>query len=232
VTVHRDKFLIINQLAALISQIYFRDETLHISESSPVHQQVFLTVHTAMVYVRQVCWQLASRIRMELRVPSWSCLQAVSKPVWHIPLLCVQRKTPDDGQRNCPKHVEFHSKNKFEKLVHLFCSIIRNLTRCMVTWTSNQASHRYSYFSWWWAHSCPKHVEKRNKLYLQDYTGMRGQQNIKLHQRPSLPSCLFPLASPYQTPVGILLSVTLDALPPHLIFLACTVLTFVSSPNT
>jgi len=43
----------------------------------------------------------------------------VSKPVWHIPLLCVQWKTPDDGQRNCPKHVEFYSKNKFEKSVHL-----------------------------------------------------------------------------------------------------------------
>ena len=25
----------------------------------------------------------------------------------------------DDGQKNCPKHVEFYSKNKFEKLVHL-----------------------------------------------------------------------------------------------------------------
>ena len=25
----------------------------------------------------------------------------------------------DDGQRNCPKHVEFYSKNKFEKLVHV-----------------------------------------------------------------------------------------------------------------
>jgi len=69
-----------------------------------------------MVYVIQVCWQLASRIRAET---SWYCSQAVSKPVWHIPLLCVQWKTPDDGQRNCPKHVEFYSKNKFEKLVHL-----------------------------------------------------------------------------------------------------------------
>jgi len=28
-------------------------------------------------------------------------------------------KTPDDGQRNCPKHIAFYSKNKFEKLVHL-----------------------------------------------------------------------------------------------------------------
>jgi hypothetical protein len=34
-------------------------------------------------------------------------------------LLCVQWKIPEDGQRNCPKHVEFHSKNKFKKLVHL-----------------------------------------------------------------------------------------------------------------
>jgi len=34
-------------------------------------------------------------------------------------------KTPDDGQRNCSKHVEFYSKNKFEKLVHLVGFIIR-----------------------------------------------------------------------------------------------------------
>ena len=33
--------------------------------------------------------------------------------------------TPDDGQRNCPKHVEFYSKNKVEKLVHLVGFIIR-----------------------------------------------------------------------------------------------------------
>jgi len=35
--------------------------------------------------------------------PSWSCSQAVSKPVWHIPLLCVHWKTTDDGYRNCLK---------------------------------------------------------------------------------------------------------------------------------
>jgi len=32
---------------------------------------------------------------------------------------------PDNGQRNCPKYVEFYSKNKFEKLVHLVGFIIR-----------------------------------------------------------------------------------------------------------
>jgi len=45
--------------------------------------------------------------------------------VWQTPLLCVQWKTPDDGQNNCPKHVDFNSKNKFEKLVHLVGFIIR-----------------------------------------------------------------------------------------------------------
>jgi len=40
----------------------------------------------------------------------------------------------------------------------------------MTVWSSTQSDkyqvlHRYSYFSWWWAHSCPKHVEKKiNKL--------------------------------------------------------------------
>ena len=32
----------------------------------------------------------------------------------------------DNGQRSCPKHVEFHSKNKFEKLVRLVGFIVRN----------------------------------------------------------------------------------------------------------
>jgi len=41
-------------------------------------------------------------------------------------LLCVQCvQTPDDGQRYCPKHVEFYSKNKFEKLVLIVGFIVR-----------------------------------------------------------------------------------------------------------
>ena len=40
-------------------------------------------------------------------------------------LLCVQCQTPDDGQKTCPKHVDLHSKNKFEKLVHLIGFIIK-----------------------------------------------------------------------------------------------------------
>ena len=52
-----------------------------------------------MVYVTQVCWQLASRIGTE------------------------QQYCPDPA-RNSPKHVEFYSKNKFEILVYLVGFII------------------------------------------------------------------------------------------------------------
>jgi hypothetical protein len=95
------------------------------------------------LYTQQ--WYMSNRFTDSLRAGSkwncvsfWSCSLAVSKPVWHTPLLCVQWKTPGDGQRNCPKHVEFHSKNKFEKLMHLVGFILRNLSRCTVTWTSNR----------------------------------------------------------------------------------------------
>jgi hypothetical protein len=47
-----------------------------------------------------------------------------------------------------------------------------------------RTSHRYGIFSWWWAHSWPKYVEKSNKhikkkhcatswFYLQEYTRMQ-----------------------------------------------------------
>ena len=88
VTVHRDTFLTITQTRCTKFSNLFWNETPHVSDSSPVHHQEFFTVHTAMVYV--------------------------IKPVWHIPLLYVQWKTPDDRQRNYPKHVEFHSKKKID----------------------------------------------------------------------------------------------------------------------
>ena len=87
-------------------------------------------------------WFMSYRFSDSLRAGSgWNCSQGVSKPVWHIPLLIVQWKSPDDGQRNCPKHVEFQSKNKFERSVCLLGFIIRNLTRCTVIWTSAKVSH-------------------------------------------------------------------------------------------
>ena len=81
-----------NHIDALISQINFCPSSgvYHCTHSKGISHRGLLAA----------CEQL----------PSWSCSQAVTKPVWHIPLLCVRWKTPDDGQRNCPKHVEFYSK--------------------------------------------------------------------------------------------------------------------------
>ena len=80
------------------------------------YQQLF-TVHTAMVYVIQICWQLASRIRTELCPdPARKLYNIYHCCVYSEKLLMVDRGT---------KHVEFYSKNKFEKLVHLVGFIIR-----------------------------------------------------------------------------------------------------------
>jgi len=78
-------------------------------------------VTSSSLYTQQ--WYMSYRFADSLRARSG--LNSVSKPVWHIPLLCVQWRTPDDGQRNCPKHVEFYSENKFEKTLHLVGFIIR-----------------------------------------------------------------------------------------------------------
>ena len=57
---------------------------------------------------------------------SYRFARKLSENLYEIYHSCVySEKTPDDGQRNCPKHVEFYSKNKFEKLVHLVGFIIK-----------------------------------------------------------------------------------------------------------
>ena len=43
--------------------------------------------------------------------------------------VCTVRETAGDGQRNCPIQEEFHSKNKFEKLVHLVVGFITRIYR-------------------------------------------------------------------------------------------------------
>ena len=52
--------LIIKPLDALMSQIYFWNKILHVSDISSVHHQEFFTLHTAMAYVIEVLWQLGS----------------------------------------------------------------------------------------------------------------------------------------------------------------------------
>ena len=94
---------------------------------------MFRTVPLSVVgsfslYAQQ--WYMSYRFADSLRAGSgWNLMNLYG--IYHC---CVY---PDDGQRNCLKHVEFQSKNKFEKLVHLVGFIIR-LPRCTVTLTSNQ----------------------------------------------------------------------------------------------
>ena len=76
-------------------------------------------------------------------VPSWPCSQAVRKLVRYTPLLCVQWKTPDDGQRNCPKHVEIYSKETFEKLLHLVGFIIRKFYATIFKFSALACKPRY-----------------------------------------------------------------------------------------
>jgi len=106
----KHRFLIINQLDALISQIYFVRK-LYMLRTVPLSiiRGFFHCTHS-----NGICHTgLLTACKQDqdgTAVQSWSCFQAISKPVWHIPLLCVQWKTPDDEQRNFPKHVEFPSK--------------------------------------------------------------------------------------------------------------------------
>jgi len=59
--------------------------------------------------------------------PAQSCQQTCM--IYTIAVCTV--KNLDDGQRNCPKYVEFYSKNKFEKLVHLVGFVIRNFEKVL-----------------------------------------------------------------------------------------------------
>jgi hypothetical protein len=123
-------FLIIKPTRCTNFSNLFWNEVLHVSDSSSVHHQDLFTVHSAIC-----CTGLWTAFEQQDQGGmSWCCSKAVYRPVQHIPLpsvqwitppdpaarklstnlynilLSVQWINPDDGQRNCPKHVEFHSK--------------------------------------------------------------------------------------------------------------------------
>ena len=57
---------------------------------------------------------------------------------------------PDDGQRNGPEHVEFYSKNKFQKLMHLVGFIVT--TFCLFSaicgfcsWLGDSSTEMFNY---------------------------------------------------------------------------------------
>jgi len=118
VTVHRDYIIIIKPTRRTNFSNLFRNKNLHVSDCSSVHHQEFFTVHTAITGHTVTADSL-------LAGSGRSCILILLYDIYHKQLLCVQRKTPDDGQRICPKHEDFYSKNKFKKLVYLIGFVIR-----------------------------------------------------------------------------------------------------------
>jgi hypothetical protein len=86
---------------------------------------VFRTVHSAMVYVTQVCRNFRAG-------PTWSCSKAVYKPLWHVPLLRVQWINSWWLTEELSETGGFSCQNKFVKLVNLVGFIIKRLaySRC------------------------------------------------------------------------------------------------------
>ena len=73
-------------------------------------------------FIVRICHDARSPER-QIKINECCHLSANLYDLYHC---CVYSEDiPDDGQRNCPKQVEFYSKNKFEKLVHLVRFIIR-----------------------------------------------------------------------------------------------------------
>jgi len=111
-----------------IKFILFWNDTLHVSDGLSLHHQVFKTVHTATGICQTdtaLCLSrhlLSSRIRRERPDPAARKLLADLYDIYHC---CVYSEKLLMMDRNCPKHVEFYSKNKFEKLLRLAGFIIR-----------------------------------------------------------------------------------------------------------
>ena len=88
-------------------------------------------IRSFSLYAQQ--WYMSYRFVDSLRAGSGCSVLNLQTCMTYTIAVCTE-KTPDDGQRNCPKHAEFHSKNKIEKLVHVVGFIIWNLKRGTVTW--------------------------------------------------------------------------------------------------
>ena len=83
-------------------------------------------IRSFSLYIRH--WYMSCRFDDSFQArPGWNWFYSVAGG--YIPVPNVQWKIPDDGQRNCPKHVEFRDKNKFGKLVRLVGFIKKKVNR-------------------------------------------------------------------------------------------------------
>ena len=87
-----------------------------------MYARIYVCVFSCKVSV--ILAELASRIRTFCPDPA----RKLSANLYDIYHCCVYSEKLLMMVGNCPKHVEFYSKNKFEKLVHLIGFIIRTGT--------------------------------------------------------------------------------------------------------
>jgi hypothetical protein len=119
-----------------ISKIYFITKLYMFWASSLPIIRIYQLYTWQLVRLMQVMWPLPRTARLERSSFQPGCPR--QRPhnlhqTYQLP--CVQLVTPDDGQRRCPKHVEFRDKINFGYLMRLVGSFIRSLSRCTVTRT-------------------------------------------------------------------------------------------------
>jgi hypothetical protein len=85
-----------------------------------------LSIISFSLYTQQ--WYTSYRFADSLRAGSGCNILTLQTCMMYTIAVCTVKKTPDDGQRNCRKHVELYYKSKFKKLVHLVGFIIRTET--------------------------------------------------------------------------------------------------------
>jgi hypothetical protein len=157
----RNKFRIIKRTRCTNFSILFWNKILQVSYSSSAHHQEYFTAHTAMLYVIPVCWQLASRIRMELS----SILILLAASYLHICMthtiaVCAVKYSwwwTEKLFKTC--RISF--QNKIENLVHLFSFIIRK-----INWKiSTVQLQRHVSLSTALSPNCPKRTVEKKEIW-------------------------------------------------------------------
>jgi len=99
----------------------------------------------------------------------------------HVYMMCTWC-VHDDGQRYCPKHVEFYTKNKIWDISASRWFYYKNISWCMILWMSNSTAYCYTHF-------------------LSDPTRYSHGKHIEIYFHPanSSVSCLFVYCVPGET---------------------------------
>jgi len=131
----------------------FGIKTLHVSDSSSAHHQEFFHCTHSNGICHTACAHLLS--------------------------LCVQLKIPDDGQRNCPKHVEFYSKNKFWEISASSWFYYKNSNYQSGLFSKKNPIIRIFYISGWFG--VPINPDKRSSAVSDSEEGLRSVELVPPH---------------------------------------------------